>query len=224
MNFESELVSLKEIVERNYFFRVPIYQRLYVWGNDQVETLLADLLSAYTDDKEIYYLGGVIVVETSNGTQRRVFDLIDGQQRFTTLWLMGHVWQQNLQPFLHDTNGTRQYRIEFPIRDNVTSLFKQDMVLVNDKVTPVLQPIVDARAVIQSYLNGEYATVNVDAFSRFIYERVHLVLTTVPRHTDLNKLFAVLNNRGVQLQHHEILKARLLGQLHDGAERERYST
>jgi len=38
-------------------------------------------------------------------------------------------------------------------------------------------------------------------------------VTTVPRETDLNKLFEVINNRGVQLQHHEILKARMLDAL-----------
>ena len=43
MTFTSKLLSLNEIVERNYFFRVPIYQRQYVWGNDQVETLVEDL-------------------------------------------------------------------------------------------------------------------------------------------------------------------------------------
>ena len=223
MNIASELVSLKQIVERNYFFRVPIYQRLYVWGNDQVETLLADLLSAYKEEKEIYYLGGVIVVDAESERSHRVFDLIDGQQRFTTLWLMGHVWQAKLQPFLYDIERPGQYRIEFPIRENVKRLLTQDIVPVDDRVTPVFQPIVDARAVIQSYLNDEYALIDIDDFSQFIYEKVNLVLTTVPKHTDLNKLFAVINNRGVQLQHHEILKAKLLGRLHDPAERERYS-
>ena len=56
----------------------------------------------------------------------------------------------------------------------------------------------------------------------FIRDRVQLVLTLVPANTDLNKLFEVINNRGVQLQHHEILKARLLALLPDSAEREAY--
>lgn len=44
----------------------------------------------------------------------------------------------------------------------------------------------------------------------FVYRKVSLVLTQVPEGMDLNKLFEVINNRGIQLQHHEILKARLL--------------
>lgn len=48
------------------------------------------------------------------------------------------------------------------------------------------------------------------ALASFVYRNVSLVLTQVPEGMDLNKLFEVINNRGIQLQHHEILKARLL--------------
>ena len=40
----------------------------------------------------------------------------------------------------------------------------------------------------------------------FVYRKVSLVLTQVPEGMDLNKLFEVINNRGIQLQHHEILR------------------
>jgi hypothetical protein len=49
--------------------------------------------------------------------------------------------------------------------------------------------------------------------TEFVLTKVKFVVTTVPRETDLNKLFEVINNRGVQLQHHEILKARMLDAL-----------
>ena len=51
--------------------------------------------------------------------------------------------------------------------------------------------------------------------TEFVFGRVKFVITTVPRETDLNKLFEVINNRGVQLQHHEILKARMLDALNE---------
>ncbi len=53
------------------------------------------------------------------------------------------------------------------------------------------------------------------AGSAFVFSRVKFVITTVPRENDLNKLFEVINNRGVQLQHHEILKARMLDALEE---------
>ena len=58
----------------------------------------------------------------------------------------------------------------------------------------------------------DHAT-HLAGLTEFVYGKVKLVVTTVPRETDLNKLFEVINNRGVQLQHHEILKARMLDAL-----------
>lgn len=59
---------------------VPDYQREYVWTDEQVEQLMADLLDAYnTDNKKAYFLGTIVTYDS--GSQ---FELIDGQQRLTT--------------------------------------------------------------------------------------------------------------------------------------------
>ena len=70
----------------NWHFNIPIYQRLYVWGEDQVLTLLNDLVNAYEHKEDLFFLGGTLLVE-QEGSKGRHFDLIDGQQRFTTLWM-----------------------------------------------------------------------------------------------------------------------------------------
>ena len=101
MRVESKLLSLADIVaERpHWYFNVPIYQRLYVWGEDQVLTLLNDLVNAYERGEDLFFLGGTLLVEQESGRGRH-FDLIDGQQRFTTLWMLCHAWRVALNPFL----------------------------------------------------------------------------------------------------------------------------
>jgi uncharacterized protein with ParB-like and HNH nuclease domain len=91
MKIHSKLTSLAEIVAENpdWRFNIPIYQRLYVWGEDQVLTLLNDLANAYERGGDIFFLGGTLLVE-QHVKEGRCFDLIDGQQRFTTLWLLCH--------------------------------------------------------------------------------------------------------------------------------------
>ena len=86
MKIESRLYSLEAIVKESpdWHFNIPIYQRLYVWGEDQVLTLLNDLVNAYERDEDIFFLGGTLLVEQA-AEHSRHFDLIDGQQRFTTL-------------------------------------------------------------------------------------------------------------------------------------------
>ena len=63
---------------------VPDYQREYVWTDEQVEQLMADLLDAYNaDNKKAYFLGTIVTYDS--GSQ---FELIDGQQRLTTFFVL----------------------------------------------------------------------------------------------------------------------------------------
>lgn len=223
MSIRSELTTLARIVDQRHVFRVPIYQRLYVWGAEQVKTLLADLLAAWQDNKPVFYLGGTLVVEHQPVGGSRCFELIDGQQRFTTLWMLSLVWQAALRPFLACGEGEgRRPRIAFPIRPEVEQFFAQRMAGADAPLDQHPQ-LVDALACMHAFLQNEAREVDIHAFSRFVFENVQLVMTCVPPHTDLNKLFEVINNRGVQLQHHEILKAQLLVRLPDSAERGRYA-
>ncbi len=219
MSIHSKLMTLKEIVESNYYFQVPIYQRLYVWGDDEVKTLLADLLTAFRENKDIYYLGGALVVEKKREDGSICFDLIDGQQRFTTLWMMGFEWGNALQPFLHG-NECRP-RISFPIREKVDEYFHKR--IKGESTTIENAQIIDAFARISGFPNEDVREIDMKKFTTFIYENVKMVFTHVPSNMDLNKLFEVINNRGVQLQHHEILKARLLHYINDSGKRELYS-
>ncbi|WP_119156868.1 DUF262 domain-containing protein [Caldimonas tepidiphila] len=231
---QSELLTLSTIVERGWRFRVPIYQRLYVWGRDQVRTLMTDLLAACERGEPIYYLGGTLVMdrEGDRGGRDCVLELIDGQQRFTTLWLIARVWgagHEELGRFLQVSRGDRLLpRLEFAIRDSVNRYLDGCVQATGAPVADSaedargLQSILDAENEIRSFLDSRDRRVGLEQFGRFLLDRVRLVQTRVPAHTDLNKLFEVINNRGVQLQHHDILKARMLALL-DEAERASYA-
>lgn len=215
---QSTLLTLNHIVTQELRFEVPIYQRLYVWGADQVRTLMDDLLSACERNTPIYYLGGTLVMRRGDGVAE-VLELIDGQQRFTTLWLIAQVWGQNgdLRRFLQVTqDGTVRPRLSFAIRDSVNQYFGQGLedLRYNEEGfhsdAEGLKSILDAQKEIRGYLDDNNYSVTPGQFSRFLLNNVRIVQTEVPANTDLNKLFEVINNRGVQLQHHEILKARML--------------
>lgn len=222
MTIESHLAGLDEIVAGNYFFRVPIYQRLYVWGEEQVRTLLADLLAACQAGQAIYYLGGTLLVEhPEKPDDERHFDLIDGQQRFTTLWMLSLVYRGALQGFAWHQDGedtAPRPRIRFPIRPEVDAFFA-GWIGTGKPDLPCDACILDALALIESCCKEQTAGITPDRFADFVLNRVKLILTVVPRQTDLNKLFEIINSRGIQLQHHEILKARILQAIADPATR-----
>ena len=87
MNYE-EIVQPQEFRVENVFkgmeYVVPIYQRNYAWTKDEIEQLLNDINDVPEGFMGKYYLGSLIV----NQLGANVFEVIDGQQRLTTLFLL----------------------------------------------------------------------------------------------------------------------------------------
>lgn len=225
--FQSNLITLNDVINQQYFFNIPIYQRLYVWGKEQIYTLLDDIVAAWLENKNEFYLGGTLVIERAFNKLEgiRYYDLIDGQQRFTTLWLISVVLKEHLVSYTQvDTKQGKRQRISFSIRPQVTKFFEkicEDLPASLPEAMQLEDALQEIRAYFDNY-SDKRETLDKQALSAFILTKVQLILTTVPKHTDLNKLFEVINNRGVQLQHHEILKAKLLEHLNP-QEREAYA-
>ncbi len=234
MKIASKLYSLASIVDESpqWHFNIPIYQRLYVWGEDQVLTLLNDLVNAYEHDEDIFFLGGTLLVEQESEKGRH-FDLIDGQQRFTTLWMLCHAWRELLKPFLTvTTDKSTEPRLRFAIRPEVNRFLESLVFGERGKPVPdeeatrrmrialdLMKSVFEKRPIPPGVTD---LAKHLAGLTEFLFVKVKFVITTVPRETDLNKLFEVINNRGVQLQHHEILKARMLDALTE-AERGPYA-
>jgi uncharacterized protein with ParB-like and HNH nuclease domain len=81
----------------NYWFNIPVYQRAYVWGTDEVSELLDDLRLAIeqnlSNNPKFEYFFGSFVFQSKapgseNGQQYLVNDLLDGQQRMATLLML----------------------------------------------------------------------------------------------------------------------------------------
>lgn len=223
MKIDSTLITLKEVEEKQFFFNIPIYQRLYVWEVEQIKTLLEDIETAFSDGKELFYLGGVLVVENKTLENGKLYDLIDGQQRFTTLWMLSIVFGGTLKPFVERFEKDKnRHRVTFAIRDDIYLFFKE--YINGNKLKGATSHIVNALSLIHKYkeqFDREYVGKSLE-IANFIHEKVKLIFTEVPKQTDLNKLFEIINNRGVQLQHHEILKAQLLNII-PSADRLKYS-
>ena len=95
MEIKAEVKSITKL--KDYFFIVPDYQREYVWKvDDQVEQFLIDIENEFepkSDNQKSYFIGSIIIVE-NNGK----FDVIDGQQRLTTIILSLCAFRDMLRP------------------------------------------------------------------------------------------------------------------------------
>ena len=82
--------TISEIFSVDGIYKIPNYQRQYGWSNDELDALWDDLYEAYknqTEKNDCYFLGSIVVVNNGKG----YYELIDGQQRITTLMILMNV-------------------------------------------------------------------------------------------------------------------------------------
>ena len=89
---KSEKILVKNIFSRMWF-RIPEYQRPYVWGHEEVNDLLDDLTFAMSEKPDFEYFLGSFVFQSKaaapeNGQEFDENDLLDGQQRIATLLML----------------------------------------------------------------------------------------------------------------------------------------
>lgn len=114
---------IKDIFAPECFYNIPEYQRPYVWGKDQVVALLDDLSSAMeTNDSKEYFLGCMIwntQKEQSSGFNYIYQDILDGQQRFITLFLLHGILRDVSNDIRLKDKVTTRLRQEEDVYDNV---------------------------------------------------------------------------------------------------------
>ena len=113
--------AIPELLDKNYF--IPPYQRGYRWEEKQVLDLLEDLLSYFTGDtKGQFYCLQPIVVKEIELDGGKWYEVIDGQQRLTTLRLLMQVFDQlNRPPFGQITH--HKYSILYKTRPEMKDIF-----------------------------------------------------------------------------------------------------
>ena len=80
--------KLKEVLDpEQYEFIIPGYQRPYAWKEANAEELLSSLLDAFGENEsaEEYFLGTIVLI---NKKGQKIAEVIDGQQRLTTLTIL----------------------------------------------------------------------------------------------------------------------------------------
>lgn len=87
----------------NETYVIPMYQRPYSWGFDQLYELYKDLMSAYSED-EPYFLGNIIMARSKDYSNDGKSSVVDGQQRIITIWTLIKV----LSLYLPDINSLQR--------------------------------------------------------------------------------------------------------------------
>lgn len=87
--FKPLSLSIKELFgNTDSLYKIPQYQRPYKWEDEQVDRLWDDIYEAYENGEDNYFLGSVITAKPRDDEKSAYVDVVDGQQRLTTLMIM----------------------------------------------------------------------------------------------------------------------------------------
>lgn len=201
----------EKITRENLFYTIPIYQRLFEWDTENIVTLLEDLIKEYdqTGGQGDYYIG--LLTSTKNN------ELVDGQQRFTVLMLLGSVLQKYYDKWEGFLVTENKLRLDFTSRplDNTYLRF-----LIEDKAD-------ECRSYKNFKMQNGYKQVRIFmeekvpeekrcSFASYVFHHLCFFISNLPEEyspRDLNKYFERMNTTGKNLEQHEILKVKLLSNL-----------
>ena len=209
-------------------YSIPLYQRLFEWGSENVAQLLDDLQSAFEkyihasssiisgiDPTEWDYYIGMLTSTVADKSGEKLY-LVDGQQRFTVMTLIGCVMQsyarESWRKFLLYREKPRLSFIsrksdELYLIKLINQEFDYEGELVNYNMREAIKTVRD-------YMNKYKG--DKEAFAKYIYNHLSFFISELPEKygvQDLNKYFERMNSSGKNLEHHEILKVKILSKL-----------
>lgn len=225
-SIQSQDIRISEVFQG--FYSVPDYQREYVWQAEHVEQLLSDIygeLNGSDPEKAPEYFIGCIVVCPG---ESEVFDLIDGQQRMTTLFLtlcairdrfeaLGDKAPGALSPQIAATSSDAYGRDVFRYRLNLQYEDSGDVLLkIADRVkdlatvprTRSIGNILNAYGSAIAFLTQQFGQ-NKEALRNFygyFITKVKLIRIQTEDVAKALKIFETINDRGVGLDSMDLLK------------------
>ncbi|MBR1928005.1 MAG: DUF262 domain-containing protein [Bacteroidales bacterium] len=196
-SFPLEERSLKQIYissQEVMTYMIPVYQRNYAWEEDEIAALIKDVYDSFIKNKDAYYYIGTLVTYLRDD---HVYEVIDGQQRLTTIYIVLKALGIN------DIKNRLTYRAR-----KVSATTIENLPDFGDEVDEGIRRGFEiAKRVIDRRLDDTER----ELFTSYFLDKVHIIHYSVPKDVDLNHYFEVMNSRGEQLEKHEIVKS-MLGQ------------
>ena len=216
MSTEKLEKKLKEIFDNSKYV-VPLYQRNYAWRKDEIERLLQDVYEAYRSNPDgNYFIGSLVVLKRQNGD----LEVIDGQQRLTTLSLVTKILGINKTPclFYDSRPEVEEFFKEFYKDGDLNRIDYPQTLHLRNAIDYINEANLDPTSLTPISISSVR-----EEFGKYFFNNVILIRVEIPEDTDVASYFEIMNNRGVQLQKHEILKSFLIAKLNQAEERTEFS-
>ncbi len=178
---------------------IPHYQRPYRWTEHNVEQLLEDINKSRNEGKLRYLVGSVILHENKD-----TYDIVDGQQRITTLWL--------LLKALYQEKGERNLTDEArKVSDNLAGSLKYNHC---DSFCHIRENFYFT----QRWIGENIPAAEREEFLKYVLDSCEFVEVIVNRLYEAFQMFESQNGRGKELEAYNLLKAYHLRAMNDAPE------
>ena len=220
-----ELLTLKQVfAEGRRSFAIPDFQRGYSWEKDQRADLLRDIEYGMSGNYS-HYAGTLVAVRNHSVQDFDHFEIVDGQQRLTTLIILlsciAHTFDrfntaapEDLRRcFIEEGSDRGSTRRKFQLSDEQDSLFWQK---VNEPDTIVAvknkghQNIVDAFDELRKWIQEPKNETSLDEIYEYVTSSLGFLLYAPENTKEIGIMFEVINNRGKPLSELEKVKNYLM--------------
>lgn len=212
------------------FYIVPDYQREYIWEERQVNQLLSDVFDEFDNNRfKEYFIGSTVVFKDNNG----VYELIDGQQRTTTLFLiicaLKYIYTDwgletdTLDRMIKDKtvdalgDSVDKFKLELQYEDSSNILTKISS--LSDRPNNLkgsADRLFNAYETIIIFLTQNFDKNNSDQLKKFfvyLYRKLKFIQIETPEINDALKIFETINERGIGLNPMDLLKNLIFRQV-----------
>ncbi len=229
-------VSVQDLLKsgKEHKFIIPEYQRPYAWGVEEAETLFNDLWDFTEKQESTYFLGSIVSYLNEQGEQ----EIIDGQQRITSLFLLLRAIYTNLQQPEEKTKEAMNFiqKIEptIWIEDSISGDIDYSKILIESKVinnagNEILRRILETgkadenatdnysvnyRKFQELYNNkAQQNPMQIYYFILAVLSKAILLPITADTQDTALTIFSTLNDRGLPLSDADIFKAKIYNHL-----------
>lgn len=213
-NTNVESLSVKALFSKDTSYVIPSYQRNYAWEETQVKQLIRDVFDKFEEaNTQHYYIGSLVVDIREKRDGYVKFETVDGQQRHTTLCVILAALKSH-KVELDITSLNLNFECRVNSKSTLEYLFENGA--KDENAFSTFEPnILNAFQVAHTYIKQLFKdeVEDIEKFADYLLKHVIIVRTCLPNKTDLNHYFEIMNNRGEQLESHEIIKARLMNVL-----------
>lgn len=219
--------TIGNILTEQICYEIPPYQRPYSWKKENVQQLLEDVWEAYKSNDKEYFIGSLITIEKEKNQR---YDVVDGQQRLTTLNLIfarlrDHISNDAAKEELGKRILPRNVltgEAEAPrllLRKKDQSFFKRHVIESQpiqlkdrDSLDAPQQRIAENLDAVDEFCKEKDEQV-LKLFANYLLQMVYVVFVNTDSWKSAYRLFNVLNARGMSLSNADLIKNTLFSSL-----------